>query len=177
MLCSFKTLIHLLKRLKISRTTYYQNKNLAFGLIVSLNPCLSLVYNTLMSIIPNPSMSKKEDTWPVKAVDFVLRCNLVGNCLGWGSLICVYIPTLSRFAHGIVVGVLPVAVLFVLLVNLMVGLVLVAVRLKDGSFPEFNKSTAYVVQGTISTTLFFMGSALYYSLYLLMMWAYTRFPE
>lgn len=108
---------------------------------------------------------KKEPLWLIKAVDTVFFWNMVGAFLGWGSLVCIMIPPLAQLVLFSIFRILPIAVALILSLNLIVGLLLFGVKIKNGSLPEFNKPTGYFVVGTISTTLFLIGSILFIPLY------------
>ena len=129
-----------------------------------------------MATIPNSSKIENKNIWLVQAVNVAFRCNLVGNCLGWGALICMFIPPLGMLGSVILIWVLPWVVPLILLVNLVVGLMLLGTKIKQGILPDFDISSASFTQGIVSTTLFFSGSALFGLLYFLLIYGAMHSP-
>lgn len=108
---------------------------------------------------------KQEPLWPIKAVDTLFDWNMVGTFLGWGSLFGLIIPPLSPLAAFSIKFILPIAVTLILLLNLTVGLLLLCVKIKNGTLPTFNKPDGYFLTGALSTTLFLIGSIFFIPLY------------
>lgn len=114
-----------------------------------------------MNTIDTPQENKQ--TWLAKAVDAVFFWNTIGNFLGWGSLLLC--RQLGVWTILCLIHVLPIAVPLILLLNLIVGLMLLSAKIRQGITPKFNKPPIYFVIGVISSILFFIGSAIFLYFY------------
>lgn len=118
-----------------------------------------------------------EQTRLAKAVDTVFFWNLIGNCLGWGSLLCLIIPPFMTLGFMLGITILPIAVPLILLLNLIVGLILLRAKIRQGLAPKFNKPPIYFVIGVISSILFFIGSVLFILYYQMMLSNPSPMPD
>ncbi len=129
----------------------------------------------------NNSSNHKEQILLVKAIDTAFFWNMIGNYLGWGSLLSlitslIIISLIQQMQIGILstlfplippicillfLTLLPIAVPVILILNLVVILIMLRVKLKHGILPRFNKPKTYFIKGIMSSILFFIGSALF----------------
>jgi hypothetical protein len=118
-----------------------------------------------------------EQTRLAKAVGTAFLWNTVGNCLGWGSLLCLIIPSFMTLGFGLGITILPIAVPLILLLNLIVGLMLLSAKISQGIAPKFNKPPIYFVIGAISSILFFIGSIIFIIYYRMMLSNPSPMPD
>jgi hypothetical protein len=130
-------------------------------------------------------LSESPKSWPEKAIDSAFWWNTQGNYIGWGTLLCLLSARLGGFGYlvsyfGLMNGILilPIVISSLLLLNLLVGLALVVAWVQNkGRLPALTQSRSYFIKGAISTFLFFLGCALYVTLYYILTNAAANSPD
>lgn len=115
-----------------------------------------------MKAVDVPQENKQ--VWLVKAVDVIFLCNIFGSYLGLGSLVCMILPPVTVVDSIVLLLLLPLIAPFILLFNTIIGLLLLASKIKYGTLPVFNAPHAYFAHGRVNTAIFFIGNALLYYL-------------
>lgn len=111
------------------------------------------------------AITKPTKIWPTRALDFAFRCNTIGNYVGWGALLCMFMPEpIKNIGWFIGIFVLSILVPPVILVNLFVLIALAIVRLQ-GQSVVFIQPKSYYLKGVISTILFFIGGMVHQTLF------------